>query len=180
MPATLRRRALLLSAAMLLAPPAPVGAHTPYRQWVVYRRRHLLVGCHRRDGNAYERAKAIEVWLAEALPAARVRVARAPDAARLASLLATDQLELALVRDVEAAAMRAGTAEFAPYGAVSLETLAGIGRHRLVAVSTFPAGHTTLLLDALAAAPAAVRPSLPKTPATPLHPAAADWFAAHG
>jgi len=42
-----RRRALRLSvgaaAALLLS------GHTPYRQWVVYRKKHLLIGCHKAD-----------------------------------------------------------------------------------------------------------------------------------
>jgi len=48
----------LVGAVAALAVAAPAHAHTPYRQWVVYRKRHLLVGCHRGDAPAYPRAKA--------------------------------------------------------------------------------------------------------------------------
>jgi len=174
-----RRRDWLIGAAALAVAPS-ASAHTPYRQWVVYRRRHLLIGCHKRDAAAYARAKAVETWLAEALPEARARTARAPDAARLASLFATDQLHLGLLRADEAAAMRAGREPFAPYGAVPLTALAGLGEHLLCAVAAFRDDHAELLMDALAAGAPALRPARPTGAAAPLHPAAAHWFARHG
>ena len=174
-----RRRDWLIGAAALAVAPA-ARAHTPYRQWVVYRERHLLIGCHKRDAAAYPRAKAVERWLAEALPDARARTARAPDAARLASLFATDQLQLGLLRAQEVAAMRAGRAPFAPYGVVPLTTLAGLGAHLLCAVAGFREDHAELLMDALAGGAPALRPARPAGDAAPLHPAAAHWFAAHG
>jgi len=177
--ARLRRRDVLVGAtALALAPPA--AAHTPYRQWVVYRRRHLLIGCHRGDAEAYPRAKALEAWLAEALPEARARTARAPDAARLASLFATDQLQLGLLRAFEVTAMRAGRDPFAPYGAVPLRPLGRLGGHLLCAVPAFPGAHVDLVLSALATAGPGLRPAPPDAGAAPLHPAAADWFAHHG
>ena len=52
-----RRFALRLSvgaaAALLL------GGHTPYGQWVVYRKKHLLIGCHKEDAETYRLAKSI-------------------------------------------------------------------------------------------------------------------------
>ena len=175
----MRRRDWLIGAAALAVAPA-ARAHTPYRQWVVYRERHLLIGCHKRDPAAYDRAKAIEAWLAEALPDARARTARAPDAARLASLFATDQLQLGLLRAEEAAAMGAGRDPFAPYGAVPLTALAGLGEHLLCAVAGFRDDHGELLLDALAGGAPALRPLPPAGGAPPPHPAAAHWFADHG
>jgi hypothetical protein len=173
------RRDVLVGAAALAAAPS-AHAHTPYRQWVVYRRRHLLIGCHKRDPTAYARAKAVEARLAAALPEARARTARAPDAARLASLFATDQLHVGLLRAGEAAAMRAGRAPFAPYGAVPLTTVGGLGEHLLCAVAGFRDEHVALVMDALAAGAGSLRPTRPDTAAAPLHPAAAHWFAAHG
>jgi hypothetical protein len=33
-----------------------LGGHTPYGQWVVYRKKHLVIGCHREDPATYELA----------------------------------------------------------------------------------------------------------------------------
>jgi hypothetical protein len=177
--ARLRRRDVLLGVTALAVAP-PVAAHTPYRQWVIYRRRHLLIGCHKGDAEAYPQAKALEAWLAEALPEARARTARAPDAARLASLFATDQLQLGLLRAFELAAMRAGRDPFAPYGAVSLRPLARLGGHLLCAVPAFPGAHVERVMTALATGGPTLRPVPPDAVAAPLHPAAAGWFARHG
>ncbi len=73
-----RRRALWLSvgAAMVLL----LGGHTPYGQWVVYRKKHLLIGCHKADPETYDLAKRVVALLDAHLPAAKSRVARAPNA----------------------------------------------------------------------------------------------------
>jgi hypothetical protein len=178
MTARVSRRGWLIGAAALAVAPAAV-AHTPYRQWVVYRQRHLLIGCHKGDPDAYARAKAMEAWLAEALPDARARTARAPHPGRLASLFATDQLHLGLLRAAEAVAMRAGREPFAPYGAVPLEAVAAVGEHLLCTVPSFAGDHVGLLLDALADAPAELRPGAPPPDVAPPHAAAAHWFAHH-
>ena len=45
----IKRRAVLAGCgAAVIA--APAFAHTPYSQWVVYRRKQLLVGAHRGEG----------------------------------------------------------------------------------------------------------------------------------
>lgn len=172
-----RRRLLLAGAALPLA--TLLGAHTPYRQWVVYRKQHLLVGCHRQDEGAYPRAKAIEAVLARHLPDAQARVARAPDAARLASLFATGQLELGLLRTEEAKAMRAGSGPFAAYGPVPLKALAATGPHVLYATGDFTEAHVSLLLHALAQARTELAFGTPGEEAGPFHPEAAHWFEDH-
>jgi hypothetical protein len=52
-------RSTLIGGAWLLA-----SAHTPYRQWQVYRRRHLLIGCSRTDAPTYPLAQKIVEVLA--------------------------------------------------------------------------------------------------------------------
>lgn len=141
------RRGFLGALAAALAVPA--GAHTPYRQWVVYRRRHLLIGCDKRDPGGYEEAKRLEALLAEELPAAEARIARAPAATRLASLLATDQLDLALLREEVAREIAAGAGIYAAYGAVDLTTLALTPERVLVAHARFAPDHAALVAEAL-------------------------------
>lgn len=143
----IRRRFLLGS--VLAAAAFLLGGHTPYNQWVVYRKKHLLIGCHKGDPRGYTLAKETVVALERHLPAAKARVARAPHAGRLASLLATDQLEIAVLTEADAVAMRDGVEGFAPYGSVDLRSLIPIGDRLLVARADFPERHAWLLAEAL-------------------------------
>ena len=127
-----------------------LSGHTPYGQWVVYRKKHLLIGCHKADPGAYELAKQVVAELEAHLPAAKSRVARAPHAGRLASLLATAQMDVATLSKAEAAAMQEGSGDFAPYGAVALRLLLPLGDRLLVARSDFPERHAWLVTAALA------------------------------
>jgi hypothetical protein len=126
-----------------------LGAHTPYGQWVVYRRKHLLVGCHWRDPRTYELAGQVVRLLDEHLPEASARVARAPDAGRIASLIGTDQMEVAVLDRAEAAAMAEGSGGFAPYGPIGLRLLAPVGDRLLLAAADFPGRHAWLVTGAL-------------------------------
>ena len=46
------------------------GAHTPYRQWQVYRRRHLLIGTSKADEPTYPLGQKVAELLATHLPRA--------------------------------------------------------------------------------------------------------------
>ena len=137
-------RLLALGAMVML-----LGGHTPYGQWVVYRRKHLLIGCHRGDPVTNDLAKLTVRILEEHLPEAQARVARAPNAGRLASLLGTDQMEVAILAAEDAVAMSRGEGRFAPYGQVSLLTLAPVFERVLVSRGDFPARHAWLVTAAL-------------------------------
>jgi hypothetical protein len=127
-----------------------LSGHTPYQQWVVYRRKHLLIGCHKDDPRTYDLAKQTVAALTEHLPAAKARVARAPHAGRLASLLGTGQMDVAILDAANAAAMSKGTGAFAPYGQTALRLLAPVNDRILVAQADFPLRHAWLLTSALA------------------------------
>lgn len=124
-------------------------AHTPYGQWVIYRKKHLLIGCHRADPETYTAAKAIVSILEEHLPAANARVARAPDARRLASLLSTDQMEVAVLSPSDASDMANGLGAFKPYGKIPLDLISTFGPYVVVADNNFPAKHAWLLSSVL-------------------------------
>ena len=126
-----------------------LGAHTPYGQWVVYRRKHLLIGCHRGDPRTYALAGQVVALLDEHLPEASARIARAPDARRIASLIGTDQMEVAVLGRAEAAAMAKGSGLFEPYGPVGLRLLAPVGDRLLLAAAEFPNRHAWLVTGAL-------------------------------
>ncbi len=138
-----RRRALELI--LLAAGSVALGGHTPYGQWAVYRRKHLLIGCHRADAETYRLAKDVVAALETHLPTAAPRVARAPMAGRIASLIGTGQMEVAVLGWPDAVGMLRGASPFEPYGAVRLRLLAPIGSRALVASADFPERHAWLV-----------------------------------
>jgi hypothetical protein len=176
-----RRRALALAAgAWLLA-----TGHAPYGQWGVYRKRFLLVLTTRADPPSYELGERVAAVLADRLPESRARVSRAPHAARVASLIASKQMDVALMRPDDAAALRDGAPPFAEYGPVPLETIVGLGEHLLVCRDDFPARHAWLIAAALSGARGALGEALwpaqagagPLDGRVPLHRGARAYFA---
>jgi hypothetical protein len=131
----------------MIAPAA--NAHTLYGQWVVYRKKHLLIGSHREDPQTYRIAKDLELHLLKELPEAKARVARAPHPERLASLLGTDQLEIAILSLDDAEMMAAGDGKFTPYGKLPLRLMAAIDQRVMVAHEGFAAHHAWLLSAAI-------------------------------
>ena len=165
----MNRRAVLKIGA-LAAAAFVLGGHTPYGQWVVYRKKHLLIGCHKADPTTYDLALATVEILQEHLPEARARVARGPDARRLASLLATDQLETGILSRSDAAAMAAGTDGFEPYGPVPLRLIAPLEDRLLVAHQSFPDRHAWLVSAALFGSSLAGEPDLLQSHPIQWHP----------
>ncbi len=126
-----------------------LGAHTPYRQWKVYRQRHLLILASKTDPEGYHLSQKVAAVLAEALPDSRARPSRAPGPARIASLLGTAQMDVALMPRTEAAALNAGMGRFADTGPVDLRALFSLGPHLLVCRAEFPEAHAYLIVKAL-------------------------------
>ncbi len=123
--------------------------HALYNQWVVYRKKHLLIGSHRQDGVTYDLAKEVVRALHHFLPEAKARPARAPHAERLASLLGTGQMDIAILAAEDVEAMRNGAGRFAPYGRIPLTLVMDLGDRVLVAVEAFPPHHAWLVSEAL-------------------------------
>lgn len=153
-------------AAGALAPAA--SAHTLYPQWVAYRRKHLLIGCHRKDAETFRLAEALVAGINHALPTAKARAARAPHPERLASLIGTNQMEIAVLPVPEALAMRDGAGSFAPYGKIDLTQIAAFEDHILVAEAGFPDRHAWMLSTAIAEGDLAL--SSAGTKSLPFHP----------
>jgi len=110
---TFVRAGIALACAEALAR-RPALAHTPYKQWVVYRRKHLLIGCHRQDPGTYVLAQRLVKVLQTRLPDARARIARAPTAGRLASLLGTNTTPVSSGEAATVAAVGAGEVNNSP------------------------------------------------------------------
>ena len=117
------------------------AGHTPYKQWQVYRLKHLLIGTSRADGRSYPLGQQIVQVLLRHLPESRARVTRGPDAQRLASLLTTGQLDVVLLARADAAALQDGRPPFQDFGPTGLRALHRFGDHLLVTRPDFPEHH---------------------------------------
>lgn len=146
--AGLPRRVFLAGVVGLLVAGGASG-HTPYKQWVVYRKRHLLIATDRSTDGSYALGKRLAAALKSRVPDSRARVARAPDNRRIASLLATAQFDVALLPREEAVALAQGDQPFANYGPVDLRTLYVSGRFLLVSRGDFSPEHAYLVTQAL-------------------------------
>ncbi|RDD60537.1 hypothetical protein DRB17_17740 [Ferruginivarius sediminum] len=177
-----RRAVLRLALGGLIALPAT--GHAPYGQWGVYRKRFLLILTTKVDPPSFALGQRLAEVLAERLPDSRARVSRAPHKARVASLISTGQLDLALMRPDDAAALRRGLPPFADYGPVQLRRLVGLGDFLLVCRADFPARHAWLLARTIAEAirdlpaPLTPVPTLAQKPdsSVPLHKGARAYF----
>ncbi len=162
-------------AALLLA-----SGHTPYRQWVVYRKRRLLIGTSRTDAPTYPLGLRVAEVLLAHLPESQARASRATDPWRLASLLATAQFDVAILSKADAAALLEGRPPFAEFGAVALRGLFAFGDHLLVARADFSDRHAYLVSQALAehgrGIPSAA-PASTSSGAVPPHPGALAYAA---
>jgi len=167
----MNRRGFLALAGAACA--APVQAHTPYGQWVVYRQKHLLVGSHRGDLRTYELAKDVVAALSRELPEAQARVARGPRPQRIASLLRTGQLFLAVLSAQEAERMIRAEAPFESFGPTPLGALAGLDDGYVIfAAPGFPPEHGRLVTQSVDHAGLGARPE-----GLELHAGAAAYWA---
>ena len=158
--------------------------HAPYGQWGVYRRRYLLILTSRADPPSFELGKRIAEVLADRLPSSKAQVSRAPNKERIASLISSHQMDVALMRRDEAAALRQGRPPFAAHGPVKLFTIVGIGEFLLACRDDFAARHAWLIAEAFDKSrdvlpelllPRASTSELPDS-RIPLHPGALGYF----
>ena len=169
-----RRRWLGLSVACLLGPSVlGAAAHTPYRQWNVFRSRHLQIGTSRQDLAGDEAGERWAAALRERLPDSRAMVTRAATLVDLCSLVKTDQIRLAVLSRADLLEVVQGRGPFASLHPMPLQVVFADERHVLVARESLPAHHGFLVASALTAALPGV--GLPPALAMnlPVHPGAA-------
>ena len=157
---------------------AQASAHTPYRQWAVYRRKHLLILTSKTDAPTFPLGERVAKVLAAHLPASKARVARAPHTKRIASLISSKQMDVAILSLGDAAELMTGRAPFADYGPVALRTIVGLGNYLLICRDDFPAYHAYLMAATLAANkdefPVPLREG--RGAVVPVHPGARAYF----
>jgi hypothetical protein len=168
-----RRRFL---AAVMFAGLSPIAlAHTPYRQWKVFRQRYLLITTSRTDlaGDALGDRFA-EVLLAE-IPQSRAMVSRAINLERIASLITTNQANIAVLDHASAGALMRGEAPFVDYGAFPLQVIVQTESHYLVCREDVPLHHGYMIAGALMDHAADLGIGIPGDGAMPVHPGAAAF-----
>jgi hypothetical protein len=144
----MKRRTLIqtgLRSCLLL----PLLGHTPFPQWKVYRQRHLFIAIDRSDTAAAELGHTLVDILDRDLPEAEAKVTRAINAAGIASLLSTEQLDVALMRKLDAVAWVQGAAAFQAIEPVSLRTLVDLGNYLLLCRANFPDHHAAVIAHTL-------------------------------
>lgn len=147
------KRRQVLHLALGVAAAAVLQGHTPFRQWIVYRKRRLLIGSSKADPSSYVLSKQVAETLITNLPESKARASRAPNVRRLASLLATDQLDVSILAAGDAAALMEGRAPFADFGGVPLRSLFTFGDHLLVSRPEFPRRFAYLVSQTLSEHP---------------------------
>jgi hypothetical protein len=143
------RRRGFLQAGLVATAWLAAGGHTPYRQWQVYRQKHLLIGTSKTDAPTYALGQKIAEVLATHLPESSARVTRGPDPWRLASLLTTGQLGVALLSLADVGALRDGRAPFDAFGPTDLNGLFAFGNYLLVCRPDFPPHHAYQVVQTL-------------------------------
>jgi hypothetical protein len=131
------RRTFVRLLALSLAACGVLG-HSPYRQWQAYRKSRLIIVTSAADAGSHQLGEAIAALLARELPDSRALAARASDAREIVKLLASDQLEVAVLTADEARDAEAGRGPVAVDSALPLRTLAVLGGYVLVARADFP------------------------------------------
>ena len=127
----------------------PVLGHTPFPQWKVYRKLHLFIVVNRQDEAACELGDAIAQTLATELPASRALVTHARDALRLASLISTEQLDVALLRRSELEAWQQSQTPYDQLEPVGLKELFAVEDYVLVSRDDFLPDHAAVVRQTL-------------------------------
>lgn len=127
----------------------PVLGHTPFPQWKVYRQLHLFIVVDREDELACDLGRTIAHTLADELPESRAMVTRARDALRVASLLSTQQLDVALVKRSQFTAWQQQASPYDQLTPTDLKAIFTVGDYVLVSRDDFLSDHTTLISQTL-------------------------------
>ena len=113
--------------------------HSPYRQWVVYRRKRLFILTNAADEASFPFGQTIAQVLATYLPESQAMAARARDSLEIVKLIGSQQLDVALLQADEAQDAFQGKGKFQEEGPLpTLRTLFVFGSYLLVCREDFP------------------------------------------
>jgi hypothetical protein len=149
----MQRRSFLslgaLASSSVLLPMQLAMAHTPYRFWDVFRKRNMQILTSHDDYTGDETG---DVWVAtlrEKLPLSRAMVSRTQYMTRMASLLKTDQVKIAVLSYQHAQQIVTGEPPFEDYAPLQLDILVDNGKYLLVTLPNLPLYHGYLVTTAL-------------------------------
>lgn len=181
----MRRQALLRVAAAVGAW-ALLTAHSPYRQWDVYRKTRLVIVASYDAPEAVRLGRAVAATLAARIPQSRAMLSRARDTNDLFRLIASRQLDVAFVSEADARSAANGALGLADGGKIPLRSLAQLGRYVLVCRTDFPPANAYQIAETLSEGWGEIlgqtgevegpRPSA----SVPLHPGALEYYDDHG
>jgi TRAP-type uncharacterized transport system substrate-binding protein len=179
-----KRRQLLraaLGSGLLLT----LTAHSPYRQWDVYRKTRLVDLVSRSEDHSVRLGIALAAIYAQRLPESRATLARARDNNDLVRLIAGKQLDVALMREGDAYAVLTGAEPYAGNGHIPLRALATLGEYVFLCRDDLPSASAYMLTEALAERWRDIDPALvlhARTPRPrgespiPVHPGALEYY----
>ena len=124
-------------------------AHTPFPQWKVYRKLHLFIVVNRGDAVAYDLGQAIAHTLADVIPESRALVTRARDSLRLASLISTQQLDVALLSRSELTAWQNHQSPYDQLQLTQLQELFEVEDYVLISRDDFRSEHAAWIRETL-------------------------------
>ncbi len=152
---------LTAAALPLLIAPLAARAHTPYRQWDIFRKRYLQILTSRSDSAGDAAGDEWVALLRERLPLSRAMVSRARDLNRIASLLKTDQAKLAILPYADARDLYEARTPYEDFKPMPLQLLLDNGSHLLVTRSDLPLHHAYAIVVTLLEERASLRLNVP-------------------
>ncbi len=170
----------LLALSLLGAAAVFLPGHSPYRQWYVYRARHLVVVTDEARPGALAIASAVASAIAARWPETKAVPAAARTPVEVVKLLSSGQLQVGLLPAAVALAAFEGRGRFADDGKVPLRAVAVLGGDLLVVLESCDRQRAHDMAQALAESrdgvPLTEKPSLRGPAPIPFHPGALDYF----
>lgn len=167
-------RLCTLGAAALL-----VSGHSPYRQWYVYRARHLVVVADQARPGAFALATTVAFAVAARWPPSNAVAAAAQTPTEVVKLLRSGQLPVGIVPAAEAQEAFAGTGPFSDADGVPLRAIAVLGGSLLVVLEGFDRERARDIAQAVVEYrgtwPMRAKPARGPAP-IPFHPGALDYY----
>ncbi len=164
----------LLGAAGLL-----LLGHSPYKQWYVYRAKHVVVVTDRSRPGAFATATSVAAALAAHWPQSRAVATAARTSKDVVSLLYSGQLDIAVLGPAVTREAFEGRGRFAEQGRIPLRAIAVLGDEMVVVMESYAAEKARIIAEAVAesggANPAAAG-ALPASP-IPFHAGALEYYA---
>jgi len=154
--------------------------HSPYRQWSVFRAKHLIVVTDDANPNGFPLAEAVAAAIAARLPESKAMAAKAKTSRDVVKLLRSHQLLLGLLPIDDALEAFRPSGRFSRDAPVPLRTLAIFGPYLLVVLEDYSREKAQQIAKTLAEHPGnwpIPEKSIAKDKSQiPFHPGALDYY----